>query len=294
MRTHVILVGLALFVSSTPTRAQPLFGTASSVETIVRDSSVIVRGVITGLATEQAPIPTNSFVTWYVVTLRVDQTLKGEHQQTIQFMMMETTSADGPAVAALKDENRDLLVFLKESRTVAARRPVWSAPYERFPLAPWSGFREESLIELRADAVPILFSMEPKQLKGTEAILAVTRAAIAFQPTHPPGEEYRFTLPWPIVAGSYWGERYNGGTSLCVPVDSRLEAKAKEWIESQDRAMREAGAAALGHFRSDENVQTLRRLLNDSASGVRRAAEKALRDWGYVPGPATPTTTIRP
>ena len=164
--------------------------------------------------------------------------------------------------------------------------------WTRFPFAPRHGWRARSFFELTPGAEHEAYDLSLKALDRPEAILRATREVIAAPPE--PGRpcETWMDLPGP------------GLIRLSVPVNSPLEARAREWTRSPDKDYRKVGAATLGHFHSDANVAILKRLLDDpgvtiftsqNTRGVERTehvhevreeAYSILKAWGYeVPGP---------
>jgi hypothetical protein len=239
------------------------------------------------------------------VTVHVDETLKGPHRPTIQFMVASNTiDKDLPR---WKQAGQPLLAFLEESRCVISR---WRyRRFARFPLAPRHGGPKGSFIALDPAARPGAYTLDLKALTRPEEVIRATKDAIKAAP--PPGKlcEYWFTLP-----GS------GGLTRLSAPIDARLEARARQWVRSDDKDTRREGAAALVLFQSDANAAILKGLLDDSASwnvvffegarerrervySVREEADSVLKAWGYdvpsrvlrepIPVDAKPAPAVR-
>ena len=106
-------------------------------------------------------------------------------------------------------------------------------------------------------------------------------------------------VPREAVAGTKREEYYKTGgyLSLSVPVDERLEKRARDYCRSESYRRREEGVRALRYFKSDENIARVKRLLNDPGwaylyhaqenkgievriYGVRQEAYRTLRVWG--------------
>lgn len=282
IRLAACLAVAAWFVA--PARGQPLVTDLDSVEWMAADSALVVRGTVVGLETEKAP----EFL-WHTVTFRVDETLKGEHRPSLRFLLQSNTR-DEKDITRWKEQGRPLLAFLRESRCVVAK---WHyREWSRFPFAPRTGYRERSFLELAPGAESPAYDLSLKALDGPEAILRATREAIATPPA--PG---KLCDSWVDLPG-------DGLIRLTVPIDSRLEARARGWVRSPDRDFRRLGAANLMYFRSDTNVAILRGLLDDPGVStvhfldsrraeriervhvVREEAYSVLRAWGYeVPRP---------
>lgn len=277
-RLAACLTALAGFEA--PARGQPIVTDLDSIEWMAADSARIVRGAVVGLETINA----EEFL-WHTVTFRVDETLKGEHRPEIRFLV-QSNARDEKEIRRWKDEGRPLLAFLQESRCVVAtwRYREWS----RFPFAPRTGYRERSFLELTPGAEKSAYDLSLKALNRPEAILRATREAVAT-----PTAAGKLCETWLDLPGS------GGLTRLHVPVDSRLEARAREWLRSPDKEFRRQGAAALVYFHSDANAAALKGLLDDPgvwivhsldagraerverAYLVREEAYSVLKAWGY-------------
>ena len=262
---------------------QPLGEHLDSIEWMVADSSLIVRGTIIGLETE-----TKDSSLWRTVTFRVDETLKGEHRPTLRFIVWTNTVEK--EVDRWKDQGLPLLAFLDESRCAVAqfRQPE----YGRFPFAPRHGDRKLSFIALDPKGAGPAYTLDLRALTSPEEILRATRAALAMPPE--PGRRCSSWLRFP---------GHGDLLRVTVPIDSRLEAKAGEWVRSEVKDLRREGAKALMFYRSDANASIFKGLLDDPNSWnattqergvehhfrwywVREEAYDVLVAWGYdVPRP---------
>ncbi len=277
-----------------PARGQPVTTSLDSVEWMSADSPLIVRGTVVAL--ETVKVPDGYF--WHTVALRVDETLKGEHRPSLRFML-QSNGRDPKAIERWKVRGVSLLIFLKESRCVVAmwRYKEWT----RFPFAPRTGYPERSILELAPGSSSKAYDLSLKALDGPEAILRATREAIAA----PRGPE-KPCDSWIDLPGQAL-------IRLTVPIDSRLEARARGWVRSPDKDLRQLGAANLVYFHTDANVAILRDLLDDPGTSdvqslddrrververvhvVREEAHSILRAWGYdVPRPPTRVLLSRP
>jgi hypothetical protein len=278
-----------LMCMAAPAYGQPLFGRLDSIEWMAADSSLIVRGTIETLSTEKDPDGS----LWHTVRFRVQETLKGDRQPSVQFLMR---SNDIPREVELIDEwksrEEPLLVFLSKSKCLVARG---NRRHARYDFAPRTGFRDQSLVALKSENENPVLTMAQQAL-SREDIVEATKAAIAF-----PGDgatlcSHSFLLPADLVRDTYWVQT-GGGVKLSVPIDSRLEAQARRWIKSTDGSLRVTGTEALIYFRSEANAATLKTLLDDPyrkevkrfqdrgvkrerVYQVREAAFTVLEAWG--------------
>jgi hypothetical protein len=262
---------------------QPIGEHFDSIEWMAGDSSLIVRGAIIGLESEE-----KDSSLWRTVTFRVDETLKGEHRPTLRFIAWTNTVEK--EFDRWKEQGLPLLAFLDESRCAVAhfRQPE----YGRFPFAPRHGDRKLSFILLDPKGAGPTYTLDLRKLTRPEEILEATRAAIALP--REPGKPCSSWLRFP---------EHGDLLRVTVPVDSRLEAKAREWTRSEDKELRREGAKALMFYRSDANASILKGLLadpdfwnaNTEKRGVvhhfrwywvREEAHGVLASWGYdVPRP---------
>lgn len=110
---------------------------------------------------------------------------------------------------------------------------------------------------------------------------------------------FQVDVPRELVKDTTWDKFYDtgGNLRLSVPVDRHLEKWALESTRADRYMTRSASARALRYFRSDENIQRLKQLLNDPMSytrefpegnktitetfyGVRYEAYETLKSWG--------------
>ena len=236
---------LVLSTAATAT-GQPIVEDIDSVEWMAADSSLIVRGTVIAEQINEEP----AGYVWHTVAFRVEETLKGQHRPTLKFIV-QTNTID-KEIGRWRDERRPLLAFLDDSPRVVAR---WgSRKWARYPFAPRTGYRKGSFIELGRQGLPACYTLDLRALAGTEPILEAARSAIHGPVSTARLYSHSFMIP---------GENLK---RLTVPVDSRLEAQARRWIRSADKDVRVLGVSALIYFRSDENAELLKSLVNDPAS----------------------------
>lgn len=306
-RSGAIAAAFAILMCiAMPAYGQPLFGRLDSIEWMAADSAAIVRGTIEALSTEKEL----DGGLWHTVRFRVQETLKGEHQPSVQFVMRSNDiSSEVELIDGWKEREEPLLIFLHESKCLVAHG---NRKYARYDFAPRTGYRDRSLIVLKSENENPVLTMA-QQVLSQEDIVEATKAAITF-----PGDgaklcSHSFLLPHDLVRDTHW-VKTGGGVNLSVPIDSRLEAQARRWIKSKDGSLRVKGAEAFIYFRSEANAAALQTLLDDAFSieverhqdrvvrrervyRVREAAVAALDAWGYErpqvitrePLPPTPT-----
>jgi hypothetical protein len=156
-----------------------------------------------------------------------------------------------------------------------------------------------TVLDLSPGSLEVL-TADFRLLRDPEAVLRAARDAVRRPPAPVKRlHTFRMMVPRPIIAGTRWESYYETGgyLTLSVPVDDRLEHRARDAIHSQSYLRREEGARALRYFRSDQNIVELKRLLNDPGwaylrhpqenqgvevrlYGVRQEAYRALKLWG--------------
>ena len=99
---------------------QPGFQEVESLEWQVADAKVIVRATIVETTRE----PGEADHVWETVTLKVRETLKGKHQQTIKFVVDHYTSDD--QLSAWMSGKAELLLFLVNSQRLKKSEPTYT------------------------------------------------------------------------------------------------------------------------------------------------------------------------
>src|SRR4051812_13715620 len=228
--------------------AQPICEQVDSIEWMSADSSLIVRGKVVDVMSEEDK--ENSDL-WHTMTLAADETLKGKHTPKVKFVVVTNTADE--TITRWKKDRRELVAFLEESRCAIARSGIYgTGRYARFEFAPRTGWVQGSLLELNAGKDSKAYDLTLKQLVQSDQVVRRVKEAIAYR--EPSGKLWS---NWLTVPGH--------GTLLrmTVPIDSRLESAAREWAQSDNDEFRREGAGALVYFRSDENSKILKKLLLD-------------------------------
>ncbi len=313
MRRLLTRVGMTiiLLAGSGVSHAQMGY-TQASIEWLVADSDVVVRASVVDVSPER-PDREREELVWKTITVDVHETLKGSHVKLLDFAYL--SHAQARMFEDLKHSRREFLCFLMRGD----RHPDAMGEEEmaRVHVLGWMN----SLVRLGPPIPehrlpPPLFTVDLRLLKEPAEVLRAARAAVAEEGKGRRATNHGVTLPRGIMQAT---GRSGDANLLVVPVDPRLEAAARRWIESpgaiprrlgvveagDDRNLRHyadslrlEGVRALRHFRSDENAAILKGMLGDDAfwhhtigegqqAGVtekvyyiRKEAFETLRGWG--------------
>ncbi len=145
----------------------------------------------------------------------------------------------------------DWLFFLIPSRAIALDFP-------RYVVA--------NAIDLSGDDCA---RMDFSAVTGEGPILQAVHDALGFLPRDKVTESMWLMYPPTFPYGSREGV-------LTVPVIPRLEELARQWAQSDDIGHRRVAVQALQEFRSRENIQLLKKLLNDPGSFVEGSTKRQL------------------
>ncbi len=256
---HALLPFLTLLVLGTSAVAQPLHGTAQSLEAKLVPAQTVVTGTVVDFDNEH-------------VTLKVAETLRGEHVAELKLPRAAHSDGSQPLT-------REQLAEWKNS---SARLLVASWKSEGQQALPCINLDDERLEVLNKDFE--LLTTPDEVLKSARIIIETYG-----EPAELP--QVLLKVPDEVFARSNW--RHSATMlSLTVPVDEQWCQRAID--DNGDRAQ---AAVALRHFRSDENEARLRALLKDSKTAfsrtpihnnglgtyqyiVRQAALSTLTAWG--------------
>lgn len=295
---------------------QPQFSDVDSLEWMAADSKVIVRGAIVDCKREARK---GNYV-WEAVTVESLETLKGTHEPKIMFVVRTSVLDDD--LARWTETRQQLLFFFVDSRRLAEADRKYA--HHKLGLSR-RGYWKRSCVELAKEAKSNLLTLDLQIPSDPKTILRRTRDAIAASARAKPSGTHDLRWPGPLVGQSTWAGCF---VDLTVPVDNRLEAQARRWVKTSKAApngeppyykmhpssdghwvafdengwktawLREEGAKALVHFKSEANAAILKTLLDDPACHyrtieegewvairqrvyyVRKAAYTALEKWG--------------
>ncbi len=252
-----------------------------SIELIVADSDVVVRGTIERVTVTKGP----GDVVYETATAKVAEVLKGDPAEQVAFFVRHLAHEDVPS--KWKEQNVELILCLVRSERYKGDDPR----YQGCPLALRHRWGKPSAFHLDGKAKVGAFTIGFEELTRRDEILAAARAAAKVVAGKTKPKELRVDVPF----GTPVFQKLDLGSSvfLVVPVDERLEAEARKWIGSQDSETRHQGAVALGHFKSEDNARLLKTLLADKGFCetpsekkrtyyVRQAAYRALKAWGVA------------
>ena len=137
-----------------------------------------------------------------------------------------------------------------------------------------------------------VFAADFTLLQNPDAIIQAARDIVSAAPFNVRQlHTFRLMIPTEVLAQTKSGGPYG---QLIVPVDEQLRKHAIEFLKSESFSRRLEAAEALRYFKSKENIDRLRTLLEDegysqrtasdgTASkyfGVRDAAYQTLQAWG--------------
>lgn len=270
-----IASAIALLISvtaQTQATAQPIFETVDSLETTIANADLVIIATIERFLDERN-IPNNH----KAATLLVEETLKASLDDDEGYQKLFAHLPGPPStLSQWEKENRRLLVTVQEESLSAA-----------------------SVIDLADENLEVL-TADLTILRDPEDVVRIARETIDRMPAAIKRiHTVRLNAPRELVAGTQW-QKYDG-VNVTVPVDDRLERRAIESIRSESYERRLEGARALRYFKSDENIDRLKPLLDDPGNilrpgeqddspeirhyGIREAAYRTLKSWGVAAEP---------
>ena len=271
--------------------AQPTITYRDSLEWATMDSDLIVTGRIVAV---RAPGKSARGTT--IVTLKVDETIKGPKLSEVVFATTSETDRDGHnEIEPLCNSGKEILLFLMATdRNIGYRsgRPNEMAPYctHASSTAPFTYLDLDPTVHAK---IPTLaMTMDFKPITQPQAVLSATKKLVKQnQPASPPCR-----LGWNIWGLDPTKPNLNGwsgydGMKLTVPANAHLESLARGWIKSSDINTRFVGLLALEPFPSKTNEalinQLLQRLENQTAEAntkpvvtrMTTEASRILKAW---------------
>jgi hypothetical protein len=250
-----------------------------SVEWLVYDSDIIASGTVLGAKIVDGPRGAK----FAEVTLKISESFKGKVGAEITFQTNDQIWQRIPA--RCRDSQVEMLLFLVESKR-------YEEYYGGILGSPWALRLAGETVTVALDDRPAmgLFDVDFREhLKKGDIVKATRRAVSAMQKEMP--RSLRVEAQWDSAV-----ERrlFSGSTVyLVVPLDAAAEKKAKAWLHDSNIQPRVDGVRVLEHFKSPDNIQLLKPLLDDAACQtvtepgaevkglypVRREAYRVLTAW---------------
>lgn len=144
--------------------------------------------------------------------------------------------------------------------------------------------RATVVIDLSPDNTQVM-TADFKLLRDSEAVIQAAKEALRRLPTSVKRiHTFDLRVPRELVADTTWDRYYNTGghLRLSVPVDAKLEQRARKNLGSEDFRTRGEAARALRYFKSDDNAARLKALLDDPGRSYRYGGERnRTKMWFY-------------
>jgi hypothetical protein len=247
----------------------------TSLEWLVADSDVVVRGVVADVAADQ---------NWNIVTLDVLETLKGAKAERVKFAVHKLEKGDAILAQSQKSKQELLWVLKRQDASAPGEAPDREKALARLKVhlyAPFlSGRPGEPLLpfialgkqEADQGQQPLTFlTIDLRTLKTSDEIVTAIRTALAEPRGQGPARSYGVALPEEIAQRTGFSRTSN---VLTVPVDHRLEEFARRLVQSPDEILTGAGVPflrlegvkVLRLFPSEKNLAIVRAWLDDPMS----------------------------
>jgi len=255
--------------------------TVDSLELAVADADLVVRGAIVRKTPHGAPVDGEQ---WYLVEVRVHETLKGPERATIT--IADHSASEGSAGRPKdREPSKDVLLFLVGADRAAKELERDAAALHAAPFA------------LRAQELARVWSRPVHWIDLTRPLAVVTRDFAVVSDRADLLARVRSSAKRPAVHASHKLDVPPGtaaqaeiaskvGAWLRVPVDAELEKLARTLLAGRTVRERAQGIAAIEHFPSAENIAILERLGTDPAKYVREHAGEVLSRWRAAKAPA--------
>jgi len=190
--TRVVCSAASWLILAAVALGQPLSGSGFCVEWMAASSPLVVRGVIDEIESHGSDGGYNSYKT---VTVRVLETLKGQHSPRLQFVHNHDF---GPVrLSDLKDSRQELLLFLDHwMRTGQFSRSGRGYAYARFPYAVKHAviLKPHDVRVAASGAAPPL-TAKLAQLKEPEELLETVTGYLRERGDRPPPRGVTIELP---------------------------------------------------------------------------------------------------
>ncbi len=231
----VIIAGV-IALTAQPSSAQMGYN-AASLEWLVTDSDVVVRGVITNVSRE----PAQEQRVWVTLTLKMHEILKGQPPESLTFAV--NTVVGDERYEQWRDARQEQLWFLvRNEQYDNTHENKQGGTSARYPLRSYGGgwdlIRLGPSVPDEQDFAPVpppIFTMPLSVLKEPQEILQAARAAVAEGSKSQPVSSYSIQLPRSIMQRS---GRSGDVNMLTVPIDHRVEILARRLIKSPEAFLR--------------------------------------------------------
>ena len=250
---NVLLSFCVIAAVARPTIAQPLIDSVASIDSLVINADYVYVGKIIKVRDE--PIPGGSEMPGF--TFEVDDYLKVPIEEDLTPEITKRGMFVSPPTAKYKDwmdRSCRLLIILNDSSS-----------------------HSPTVIELAPNRADV-FTAEFRLLHDPDEILQAAKDAIERTPSN---IRRLCTLRLMLPQEIYKGTRWEGGDGLMleVPADAQLEKRAIESVDHKNPLNRRHAAQSLRYFKSERNAKLVAKLLDDSESDVRHAAQQTLERW---------------
>jgi hypothetical protein len=222
-----------------------------SIEWILADSDRVIVGKVTSI----------DFVTdtddkeRQVATVEVTETLKGAKDNRLTFV---TDPAWGSNLDEMRDKRVAMLFCLvkNDGKHVDAMR---------YPLLLRPSHAWLNAVSLDPAQVGSVLTSDFRVLKRPDDVMTYVRQSIRDLEKKPATKSFTLDVPQPTEV---FRELYaKSSVRLVVPVDEKLETLGRKWCVAESSHERSQGARMLRFFKSPKNIELLKSMLNDPASG---------------------------
>jgi hypothetical protein len=305
---HVLAVVAAGFLGARVVHAQELESPLqlTSLEWLVADSDVIIRGVVADVAVDR---------NWNVVTFDVLETLKGAQAKRLTFLVQKFDAGDAALAQAKKTKRELVWVLRRQPAVVASEAPDREKTLARHKTDLYGPFvagrpGEPSLPVIalgtqEGDAgKPIAFlTIDLRLLKTPNEIVAAIRTTVAATQGQEPARPLRshsVAVPKQIAQGTGFSRPQN---LVMMPMDGRLEEFARRLLQrpgdfltgddpESRRMLRLEAVRTLRLFPSKQNLAILRDWLDDPMTTASFNGARGVPSAKLVPSaprdPGTP------
>jgi hypothetical protein len=268
----------------------------TSLEWLVADGDVVVRGVVVDVA---------SYSEWNIVTLDVLESLKGAKAQRLKFAVYKLEKGNAALAQATKSKRELLWILKRQDPAVLGVAPDREKLMARHKVDLYAPFLPGRPGKPALPVIPLdsqegdeaeqrlaFLTIDLQLLKTTEEFNKAIRAAIAEPQGKEPIRSYSVELPAEIARRTGFSRGHN---LLTVPLDRRLEEFARRLVQTPadfgkhgedflevNHLLRLEGVKALRLFPSEKNLAIVRAWLDDPMSTA------ALKDDRKTLVPAAP------